>query len=278
MREAALTNVLSQLNATSADIQASAVISIDGLMMAALLPAGLDQDRMGAMSAALLSLGARVARELERGTLEQVLVKGDNGYVLMLQAGERRGAHRAGLHAGQARVDLPRRQARGRRHGTGALTWRRTPICTRWSTASWPSWCLQHSRRDTILQALVDHRDWLLAQEDALVALFYDTLYDYPATAAVFVDGERAAREQTLRNWWQRTVGTPIDIDYFRWMAFVGIVHIRRGVTNPMMLSMLQVVSGHVVTSARAALGDRAAVDLQEAFSRISTTVGRRHR
>ena len=124
------------------------------------------------------------------------------------------------------------------------------------------------------LQALVDHRDWLLAQEDALVALFYDTLYDYPATAAVFVDGERVAREQTLRNWWQRTVGTPIDIDYFRWMAFVGIVHIRRGVTNPMMLSMLQVVSGHVVTSARAALGDRAAVDLQEAFSRISTTVG----
>ena len=87
MREDALTNILAQLNSTSADIQASAVISIDGLMMAALLPAGLDQDRMGAMSAALLSLGARVARELDRGTLEQVLVKGDNGYVLMLQAG-----------------------------------------------------------------------------------------------------------------------------------------------------------------------------------------------
>lgn len=88
MREDALTNILAQLNSTSADIQASAVISIDGLMMAALLPAGLDQDRMGAMSAALLSLGARVARELDRGTLEQVLVKGDNGYVLMLQAGD----------------------------------------------------------------------------------------------------------------------------------------------------------------------------------------------
>lgn len=79
MREDTLTNILAQLNSTSADIQASAVISIDGLMMAALLPAGLDQDRMGAMSAALLSLGARVARELDRGTLEQVLVKGDNG-------------------------------------------------------------------------------------------------------------------------------------------------------------------------------------------------------
>ena len=88
MREEALRNILGQLNATSADIQASAVISTDGLMMAALLPAGLDQDRMGAMSAALLSLGARVARELERGIPEQVLVKGDNGYVLMLQAGD----------------------------------------------------------------------------------------------------------------------------------------------------------------------------------------------
>ena len=88
MRDDQLITILSQLNSTSADIQASAVISTDGLMMASLLPAGLDQDRMGAMSAALLSLGARVARELERGTLEQVLVKGDNGYVLMMQAGQ----------------------------------------------------------------------------------------------------------------------------------------------------------------------------------------------
>ena len=88
MREEALRNIVGQLNATSADIQASAVISTDGLMMAALLPQGLDQDRVGAMSAALLSLGTRVARELERGIPEQVLVKGDNGYVLMLQAGD----------------------------------------------------------------------------------------------------------------------------------------------------------------------------------------------
>ena len=124
------------------------------------------------------------------------------------------------------------------------------------------------------LHALVEHRDWLLAQEEGLVAVFYDTLYGYPVTAAVFDDGERAARELTLHNWWQRTVGTPIDIEYFRWMAFVGIVHIRRGVSNPMMLSMLQVVQGHIVGSARTSLGERAALQLQEAFSRITATVG----
>lgn len=88
MREDMLTSILSDLNGTSADIEASAVISTDGLMMAALLPSGMDEDRVGAMSAAMLSLGNRTAEELGRGTLEQVLVKGARGYVLMTHAGE----------------------------------------------------------------------------------------------------------------------------------------------------------------------------------------------
>ena len=88
MREDMLTSILSELNGSSADIEASAVISTDGLMMAALLPAGMDEDRVGAMSAAMLSLGNRTAQELARGKLEQVLVKGDTGYVLMTHAGQ----------------------------------------------------------------------------------------------------------------------------------------------------------------------------------------------
>lgn len=87
MRADMLTAVLNELNGTSADIEASGVISTDGLMMAAVLPSGLDEDRVGAMSAAMLSLGDRTAQELERGTLEQVLIKGDHGYVLMTYAG-----------------------------------------------------------------------------------------------------------------------------------------------------------------------------------------------
>ncbi len=87
MRSDLLTNVLSELNGASADIEASAVISTDGLMMAAQLPAGLDEDRVGAMGAAMLSLGDRTAQELSRGKLEQVLIKGDSGYVLMTHAG-----------------------------------------------------------------------------------------------------------------------------------------------------------------------------------------------
>ncbi|MFZ5466334.1 MAG: roadblock/LC7 domain-containing protein [Pseudomonadota bacterium] len=88
MRADMLTSILSELNGSSADIEASAIVSTDGLMMAALLPAGMDEDRVGAMSAALLSLGDRTAKELARGGLEQVLIKGDRGYILMTHAGE----------------------------------------------------------------------------------------------------------------------------------------------------------------------------------------------
>jgi hypothetical protein len=87
MREEMLKSILSELNGTSADILASAVISTDGLIMAAILPTGMDEDRIGAMAAAMLSLGERTSHELERGDLEQVLIKGKNGYVLMTHAG-----------------------------------------------------------------------------------------------------------------------------------------------------------------------------------------------
>lgn len=86
MREDLLNSILSELNGSTADIEASAVLSTDGSMMASMLPAGMDEDRVGAMSAAM-SLGDRTSRELARGELEQVLVKGAKGYVLMTHAG-----------------------------------------------------------------------------------------------------------------------------------------------------------------------------------------------
>jgi uncharacterized protein len=87
MRADLLTSILTELNGTSADIEASGIISTDGLMIASVLPANLDEDRVGAMSAAMLALGDRTANELSRGNLEQVLIKGNRGYVLMTYAG-----------------------------------------------------------------------------------------------------------------------------------------------------------------------------------------------
>jgi predicted regulator of Ras-like GTPase activity (Roadblock/LC7/MglB family) len=87
MRTDMLQQSLEDLNGSTADIEACALISVDGLMIASSLPQGMDEDRIGAMSAALLSLGERTARELSRGTLERVLIQGERGYVIMSSAG-----------------------------------------------------------------------------------------------------------------------------------------------------------------------------------------------
>ncbi|MGF1547750.1 MAG: roadblock/LC7 domain-containing protein [Thiotrichales bacterium] len=83
-----LNAILRDLNGTTADVLASAVVSTDGLVMASMMPQSVDEDRLGAMSAALLSLGERVSIELGRGELEQVLVKGQEGFVIMTHAGK----------------------------------------------------------------------------------------------------------------------------------------------------------------------------------------------
>ncbi len=79
---------LRDLQVSTPDIEASAVVSVDGLIMASSLPAGIEEDRVSAMSAAMLSLGERIAGELGRGYLEQVYIKGENGYVVLMSVGE----------------------------------------------------------------------------------------------------------------------------------------------------------------------------------------------
>jgi predicted regulator of Ras-like GTPase activity (Roadblock/LC7/MglB family) len=69
-------------------VEASAVVSVDGLIMASALPAGIEEDRVSAMSAAMLSLGERIASELGRGLLDQVFIKGESGLVLLMAVGE----------------------------------------------------------------------------------------------------------------------------------------------------------------------------------------------
>jgi predicted regulator of Ras-like GTPase activity (Roadblock/LC7/MglB family) len=79
---------LRDLQASTPDIQASAIVSVDGLIMASALPANVEEDRVSAMSAAMLSLGERIASELGRGVLNQVYVRGNHGYVLLTSVGE----------------------------------------------------------------------------------------------------------------------------------------------------------------------------------------------
>ncbi|TAK14830.1 MAG: hypothetical protein EPO32_00655 [Anaerolineae bacterium] len=83
-----LADRLRDMQASSPDIEGSAIVSVDGLSIASALRQGIEEDRVSAMSAAMLSLGERIASELGRGVLEQVYIKGEKGYVLLMAVGE----------------------------------------------------------------------------------------------------------------------------------------------------------------------------------------------
>jgi len=85
-RSSRLDRVLGDLLGQAPELQAAAVVSFDGLPMASALPVGMDEDRVAAMSAALLSLGERAAENFGRGSLNQVYVEGDNGTVFLVSA------------------------------------------------------------------------------------------------------------------------------------------------------------------------------------------------
>jgi len=88
-REERLAMALNDLMDDSQDIEAAALVSLDGFTMASALPENMHEDRVGAMSAAILGLGERAAAELGKGQLSQVFIEGDDGYVMLIAAGDR---------------------------------------------------------------------------------------------------------------------------------------------------------------------------------------------
>ena len=83
----AMAAALNEFLDVSWEVEAAAVVSPDGLPMASALPPDVEEDRLAAMSASLLTLGERAAHNLNRGELAQVLVEGERGYVLLMAAG-----------------------------------------------------------------------------------------------------------------------------------------------------------------------------------------------
>jgi len=120
---------------------------------------------------------------------------------------------------------------------------------------------------------LARHRTFLEGLTEGLVQGFYDTLFAHPPTRAVFREGERPLREKTLRDWYLRTLAGPFNGQYFAWQALVGLVHLRRGVTNAMMTSMWNWITEEVARKAQEALPPEEAWALEGAFRRLAFTV-----
>lgn len=86
-RAEGLSTLVDEFMRATPDVEAAAVVSPDGLPMASALPPHLEEDRLSAMAAAMLSLGERAALNLGRGALNQIFVEGADGYVFLMSAG-----------------------------------------------------------------------------------------------------------------------------------------------------------------------------------------------
>ena len=87
-KESKLVKLMRNTMTEAHDIEALALVSTDGLPIEAIMSPDMEEDRVAAMGAALLSLGERAAEELEKGELEQVVVRTKNGDIVLTQVGE----------------------------------------------------------------------------------------------------------------------------------------------------------------------------------------------
>jgi predicted regulator of Ras-like GTPase activity (Roadblock/LC7/MglB family) len=117
-RSAQLDRVLGDLLRQAPEVEAASVVSFDGLPMASALPAAMDENRVAAMSAALLSLGERAAEGLGRGELSQVYVEGESGTVFLISAEDE--AVLVAVGARGAKVGLLLYEIRRAAHAVGA--------------------------------------------------------------------------------------------------------------------------------------------------------------
>lgn len=86
-RQDQITQILKKLQTSTPDIEGAAAISMEGLIIASSLPSYVEEDRISAMSAALYGIGARTSEEIQKGTIEQIYIKGGNGYMIITQTG-----------------------------------------------------------------------------------------------------------------------------------------------------------------------------------------------
>lgn len=122
---------------------------------------------------------------------------------------------------------------------------------------------------DALRQAAPQAKLW----GDEIVKMFYDTLFEHPRTAAVFQDGERAAREKTLETWYM-SIFEVDDIDQFlRDQARIGLVHIRRHVHNEFMIGIANQLRTFFRAKAVDAFGQDEGMKVSHAFDRVLDTV-----
>lgn len=79
---------LKRLVKSNPDVEAGAIVSIEGSLIVSVFPEVIDDTKIAAMTAAIFSLGERGVLEVVRGNLKRIMIEGDNGLILIMTAGK----------------------------------------------------------------------------------------------------------------------------------------------------------------------------------------------
>ncbi|MCD6082218.1 roadblock/LC7 domain-containing protein [candidate division WOR-3 bacterium] len=83
-----LDNLLMELRQSMDGVEGAAIVSTDGLLIAADLSPDMNEDNVTAMAAVMLALCERASKELDRGEFQQLLARTPNGYVALSYIGK----------------------------------------------------------------------------------------------------------------------------------------------------------------------------------------------
>lgn len=78
-----MTAVLKNLNGNIPEIIGGAVINIDGVIMASVMPRKIDEELIGGMASSLLGIGERISSELMNSDMDQLYINTPRGYVFV---------------------------------------------------------------------------------------------------------------------------------------------------------------------------------------------------
>ena len=105
-----------------------------------------------------------------------------------------------------------------------------------------------------------------------LATAFYDTLYGFPPTAAIFkhLDQDRNVREGTLRLWFESLVSGRFDDRFWTWHWLVGLLHVQHQVQHVYVMAMIGRLQTLLVARAFEIFEEASAERLIQAFLRIT--------
>ncbi len=122
-------------------------------------------------------------------------------------------------------------------------------------------------------QVLQDASASLRPFSHEIAKAFYDTLFSYEPTAAVFrhLDQDRTVREGTLREWFESLVGGRYDERFWTWHWLVGLIHVQHHVEPVFVMAMFGRIQTIMVRKAFEIFEEASAERVIQAFLRVTS-------